>query len=169
MGDDAELVLGDPEPDERLAAALAVHDDAVEAAEEAAPQGFLLRRAPRQQVVCGEDERSIVAEEPRVELGRGEPLQVHDVGGHPGKPRQAQWVLQRLHGQPQLRAAEDSRRERIEELAPPVAVRLRDVTEPEARGDELDLGARAGECRRERVVVRWREGGWIGDDDAHRS
>ena len=110
-----------------------------------------------------------MAEQPRVELGGGEPLQVHDVGGHPGEPRQAERVLEHLQRQAQPRAAEESRRERIEELAPAVAVRLRDVAEAEARGDELDLGARARERRRERVVVRRREGGWIGDDDAHRS
>jgi hypothetical protein len=94
---------------------------------------------------------------------------VHDIGGHPGEPRQAERVLEHLQRQPQLRAPEEPRRERIEELAAAITLRFRDLAEAEARGDELDLGARVGECGRERVVVRRREGGWIGDDDAHRS
>ena len=108
-------------------------------------------------------------QQPRVELGRGDPLQVDDVRRDAGEPSQAQRVLEHLQRQPQPRAAEEPRGERIEELAPAVAVGLRDVTEAEARGDELDVGARAGERRGERVVVGRRESGWIGDDDAHRS
>ena len=70
-------------------------------------------------------------------------------------------------GSAQPRAAEEPGRERVEELPPPVAVRRGDGAEAEARGDELDLGARARERRGERVVVRRREGGRIGEDDAH--
>ena len=78
-------------------------------------------------------------------------------------------MLERLQRQPQARAPEQARRERIEELAPPVAVGRGRVAEAEARGDELDLGAGAGERGRELVVVRRRERGRVGEDDAHRS
>ena len=86
-----------------------------------------------------------------------------------GEPREPERVLERLQRQPQPRASEKARGERVEELAPPVAGRLGRVAEAEAGGDELDLGSGAGERRGELVVVRRRERGWVGDDDAHRS
>ena len=117
----------------------------------------------------GEDERRAVTQQPRVRLREAEPLQVDDVGARRGQPHQPDGVLGDLQRQTQPRAAEEPRGERIEELSPLVAVRLRNVAEAEARGDELDVRARAGERGPKRMVVRRREGGWIGDDDAHRS
>ena len=107
MRDDAELALGDPERGQRVAAALAVHDDALETVEEAAPERFLLRRAPWQQVVRGEDERSVVPQQPGVELRRRDPLEVEDVRADSGEPHQAERVLEHLQRQPQPRAAEE--------------------------------------------------------------
>ena len=78
-------------------------------------------------------------------------------------------VLDRLQRQPQPRAPEEPRRERVEPLAAPVAVRRRDVAEAEARRRELDVGAGAGERRGELVVVPRRERRRIGEQDAHRS
>jgi hypothetical protein len=169
MRDHAKLGFGDPELGQRVAAAPAVHDDALEAVEEAPPERDLRRRSPWQQVVCGEDERSSVPQQSCVELGRRDPLHVQDVGRDSREPREAERMLEHLQRQPQARAAEEPRRERVEELAPAVAVRLRHVAKAEAGGDELDLGPCPGQCGRERVVVRRREGGRIGDDDAHRS
>jgi hypothetical protein len=169
VGDDAQLVLGDPEGGQRVATPFAVHDDALEAVEDPTPEALLGRRAPRQQVVRGEDERRVVPQQPRVELRRGYPLQVHDVGGDASEPSQPQRVLEHLQGQAQSRPLEEPRREGVEELAPVVAVRRRHLSEAEAGGHELDLRTRARKRRGQRVVVGWSEGGWIGDDDAHRS
>ena len=108
-------------------------------------------------------------EQQHVGLRRRQPLHVDDVGRRRGEPREPERVLERLQRQAQPRAPEEARRERVEELAAPVAVRLRCVAEAEARRDELDLGAGPGERGRELVVVRRRERGRIGEDDAHRS
>jgi hypothetical protein len=76
-------------------------------------------------------------------------------------------VLERLQRQAERRAAENSRARRVEELGAAVAVRPRRLAEAEARGDERDSGAGTGERRRQLVVVLRREGGWIGEHDAH--
>ena len=55
--------------------------------------------------------------------------------------REPERVLERLQRQPQPRAAEQARGERIEELASRVAVGRGRVAEAEARRDELDVGA----------------------------
>ena len=167
--DHAQLLLRDAERGQRLAAALRVDDDPLEAAERTAPEAGLRGRSPGQEIVGGEDERRPVAQQPRVGLRQRKPLDVDDVGRGRRKARQPERMLQHLQRQAQPRAAEEPRRERIEELAAPVAVRLGDGAEAEARRDELDVGAGAGERGGERVVVRRREGGGIGDDDTHRS
>ena len=148
-------------------AALGVDDDAFESAEQAPPQRGLVRRSPGQQVMGREHERRAVPKEPDVELGRGEPLHVHDVRRRRRQAREPERVLGCLQRQPQPRAAEEPRRERVEELAAPVAVRRRHVAEAEARRHELHVGARAGQRRGKLVVVGRRERGWVGDDDAH--
>ena len=106
MGDHAELLLGDAELGEHLAATLAVHDDAFEPGEDPPPQLGLRGRPPRQEVVRRQHERGAVAEEPAVELRR-QPLHVDDVGGHARESRQSERVLERLCRQPQPRATED--------------------------------------------------------------
>ena len=60
--------------------ALAVDDDPVEAAEEPSPEVALRGSTAWQEVVRGEDERRALAEQPVVELRRGKPLDVGDVG-----------------------------------------------------------------------------------------
>ncbi len=156
----------DVELGERLPAALAVHDDTIEAREEVAPQVLLLRRASRQKVVCSEDRRHARPQEPRVEL-RHEPLHVHDVRTAAIQGSDAEGMLDDLQGQPQPRAAEQPRGERVVRLAAYVPDRRRNVAEAEARREELDVGAGARKRRRELVVVRRRERGRVGEDDSH--
>jgi len=163
VGDDARV---DAERREGLAAALAVHDDRVEAAQERAPERLLAGRPARQEIVRGEDRRRVWAEEHAVELG-DEPLHVQDVRASRPQRGEAERMLRDLERQPQGRASEEPRRERVEELASPVAVGGGRLAEAEARRDELDVGARRRERGRERVVVRGRERGRIGEDDAH--
>src|SRR5205814_7724800 len=57
---------------------------------------------------------------------------------------------------------------RVEDLPPCVPVRSRRVSEAESRGEELDLGARAPEPRRQLVVVLRREGRRVAERDVHR-
>ena len=103
-----------------------------------------------------------------VDRRRREPLDVQDVARLREQPRHPERVLDSLDGNPQTRPAEDSRRERVEDLAAGVSVgRVGRVSEPEARRDELDLGAGACERGRELVVVGRREAGRVGEDDAH--
>jgi hypothetical protein len=84
--DDAELRRVDAERRQRVAPALGVDDDAVEAAEQRAPER---RAAPcaGQQVVGGEDERRRSERRSTVELGHGEPLEVDDVRRPASEPR----------------------------------------------------------------------------------
>src|SRR5207253_7052883 len=74
-------------------------------------------------------------------------------------------MLRDLQRQAERRPSEDPRRERIEELAAPVAVRVGRGSEAKAGGDELDVRARPRQRRGELVVVRRREGGRIGEQD----
>ena len=164
--DHAQLLLRNAERGQGLASALGVDDDPLEAAERPAPEAGLRRRPPRQQVVGGEHERRAVAQQPRVGLRQREPLHVDDVGRSRCEARQAERVLEHLQRHAQPRAAEEARRERVEELAAPVAVGLGDGAEAKARRHELDVGSRASERGGERVVVRGREGRGVGDDDA---
>ena len=92
---------------ELVSAALAVHDDALEAAEEPPPELALRRRAPRKHVVRREDERPARAEQPVVELGRGQPLEMDDVGVAARQPRKPDRMLEQLHRDPQPGAAEE--------------------------------------------------------------
>ena len=91
---------------ECLASALAVHDDAVEAGEEAAPQVLLACGAPRQEVVRGEDGRRVRPEEAQVELG-DEPLQVQHVGTLRAQRREPERMLGDLERQAQARTLEE--------------------------------------------------------------
>ena len=52
-------------------------------------------------------------------------------------------------------------------LDPAIAVRHGGRAEAELRRDELDVRACARERRRELVVVRRRERGWVGEHDSH--
>ena len=146
-----------------------MHDDAVEAAEQAAPELELVRRPSWQEVVGGEDERRPRAERARVDLGSREPLEVEDVRRPAREAREAERVLDRLQRQPQARAPEQPRAERVEEVVAPVAVGLGRLAEAEARRGELDVRARAGERRRQLVVVLGSERGRVGEDDPHRT
>jgi hypothetical protein len=97
----------DPEPAERVASALAVDDDAVEACEEPAPELLLRRRSAREQIVRGQDERAPARQQALVELGRGEPLEVQDVGAPPRESRHPERVLGRLEREPQAGPPEE--------------------------------------------------------------
>ena len=107
-----------------VAPALAVDDDPLEAAEEPPPEVELRGGAARQQVVRGEDERRTLAKQPVVELRRGEPLDVGDVGAAPAEAGKPERMLDELDRDAEARAAKESGADRIEELAAPVAVRL---------------------------------------------
>ena len=149
-------------------AALAVHDDPVEAREEPAPEIGAVRGAAGEKVVRREDRGQVRAEEVRVELGRGQPLDVQHVRAEAAERGEPERMLRDLERQAQPRAAEDARRERDRRAR---GARYPSgsgaVAEAEARGDELDVRARARERRGELVVVRRREGRWIGEQDAH--
>ncbi len=97
-------------------AALAVHDDSVEAAEQAPPEPLAAGRAPRQQVVGGEHGRAARPEEPVVDLRSGQPLDVQHVARDRGEPRHPERMLEHLQRQPQPRAPEEPRGERVEDL-----------------------------------------------------
>ena len=152
---------------ELVATPFAVDDDPLEAAEEPAPELPLLRRAPGEEVVGREDERLTDAEKPVVELRGGKPLQMGDVGPAATQAGEPYGVLDELERDPEPRAPKDPRADGIEELAPPVALRLGRFAEAEGRGNELDVRPRLGERRRERVVVLGREGRRVGEEDAH--
>jgi len=117
--------------------------------------------------VRGEDRRQVRAKEERVELGCGQPLDVEDVRVEAAQGSEPERVLRGLERQAQRRSPEHARRERVEELPAPVAVRFRRGAEPEAGRDELDVRTRPRQRRRELVVVRRREGRRIGEQDAH--
>ena len=166
MADHTELLLRHAEALERRATALAVDDDAFEAAEQSAPEVELLRGATRQQIVCGEDERRGVPEQANVDLGRRQPLHMDDVRRRRPQAHQPDRMLDRLQRQPQPRVAE-TRRERVEELASRVSLRFRGGAEPESRRDQVDVGADPSQGGGELVVVRRRVRRRVGDDDAH--
>jgi hypothetical protein len=94
-------------------------------------------------------------------------LQVQDVGPAAIQPSDAQEVLGPLQRQSQRRAAEQTGGDGVEEVLAAVPIRHRNVAEPKRRRDELDLRARAPEGRGELVIVRWRVGGRVCDQDAH--
>ena len=78
-----------------------------------------------------EDERLAQAQEPVVQLRGGEPLQVGDVRAAAPQAGEPDRVLEQLHRDPEPGASKDTRADGIEELAPPVAVRLRGLAEAE--------------------------------------
>jgi hypothetical protein len=166
MRDDAQPRLGDAELRERVAAALGVHDHAVAAVEERLPEVGLRGRAPRDDVVRGEDDGRARPKEPAVCLRRAEPLHVQNVRPERGEARHAEGVLEGLQDEPGVRAAH-ARGERIEPLVRLVSVRRGNGSEAEARGHELHVGSRACERRGEVPVVRRGVGGRVGKDDAH--
>ena len=154
MGDHAQLAFGDPELDERVAAALVWTTTPSKRSKRRRqrPVFEAVRRGSRSCAVKTSGAR--VPEKSGIELGRREPLHVDDVGRNAGEPHETERVLERLQRQPQSRALEEPRRQRVEELSAPVPVGLGDGAEAKARGDEVDVGSRAGERRRELVVVR---------------
>ena len=167
VGDDPELLAIDAELGEGVGAALAVDDDPVEAGEEPPPQVGAVRGTAREKVVRREDRGQMRAEEEGVELGRGEPLHVEDVGVEAAERGEPERMLRGLERQPQNRPPEDARRDGIEELPAPVAGRLGHGAEAKAGGHELDLRPCARQRLCELVVVRRREGRRIGEQDAH--
>ena len=142
-------------------------DDPVEPAEQSPPEILPVSGPSRQQVVSGEHGRAAWAKERNVELGRRQPLDVQDVAGDACQPRKADRVLGRLQRQAQPGAAKEPRRGGVEDLAAEVSSLRGSRSEPELRGDELDLRALPGQPGRELVVVLRRERGWVGEDDAH--
>ena len=100
VGDDPQLGRADAERLERAAAALAVGDDAVEAAEEPLPGPRVARRPAREQIVRREDERAARVEQQPVGLGRCDPLQVKQVAVGEAEPGKRQRMLERLHREP---------------------------------------------------------------------
>ena len=142
-------------------------DDSPEAPEEVEPQVAVGFRAAGEEVVGGEDGGSAQPQECPVDPRPGEPLQVDDVGLLPREPGHPDRVLEPLQGQSQHGASEGARAPRVEELAPNVPVRCGRLPEAEARGDELDVGSRAGERRGEFVVVLRGERRWVAMEDAH--
>ena len=142
--DDRDLLLGDPEVDELAAAALGVHDDALEPPEEGPPHRGLRDRAPRDDIVRREHRRASRPKDPAVELGRPEPLHVDDVGLREPQSCHAERMLERLDDEPCAVPAYP-RRHRVKPLTRLVALGGSDRPEPEPRRHELDLGARIGE------------------------
>ena len=175
LGAGEDRVRDDPDPRrihsdlryETLPAAVAVGDDTVEATVEPTPEIALRRGPSRQDVVRGDDGRPAVWQQARVELRERRPLDVKDVAWYATEPRQADCVLRRLQRQAERGAAEQAGAPRIEELGAAVAVRHRRSAEAERRRDELYLRTGRGEGRRQRVVVRQREGGGVEEDNAH--
>ena len=111
----------DAERRERLAAALAVHDDAVEACRAAAARG-LLARVRRGSRSCAVNTAGACGRKSRRRAPGGEPLEVQHVARAARAAREAERMLGGLQRQAKPRAAEESRRERVEELAAHVAV-----------------------------------------------
>ncbi len=163
MRDDDRL---DPELAERLAAALGVHDDAVEVPEQTLPELELVGRAAGQQVVRGEDRRALEVDVD-VDLRHREPLQMQDVGTYPPERARHPDVLGRLQRQPCARAPEQARRQRIEALRAYVSIGRRQLGEAEMGRRQLDIGAGPGERARELVVVPRGVSRRICDHDAH--
>jgi endonuclease/exonuclease/phosphatase family metal-dependent hydrolase len=152
---------------ETLPPALAVGDDAIEAAVEPAPEVALRRGPSRQNVVGGDDGRPPPRQEARVELRERRPLEVKDVPFDPAEATEADSVLTGLQRQAERRAAEEARAPRIEELPPAVAVGQWGRAEPKRGRDQFDLRAGPRESRRERVVVRQRERGRVDERNTH--
>ena len=97
MGNDPRI---DSEPRQRLPPALAVDDDAVETGEKLLPERELARSPAGEQVVCCEDRRDARPEEHAVELGRGEPLHVQNVGTAPEQRGRSGNMLDDLQRKP---------------------------------------------------------------------
>ncbi len=111
MGDDPQLLRLDAELGQRVAAALAVHDDPVEAREEAAPEVGAVRGAAGEEIVRREHGRQVRPEQERVELRRGEPLHVEDVGLDAAQRCQPERVLRDLDGKAQAPSGRTARDE----------------------------------------------------------
>ena len=161
-------VGADAEVGERLAAALAVDDHAVEAREDAPPQVLAGGGSPRQEVVGGEDGRR-PEPEMDVRLWQGQPLQMQNVGTRQGERPHHVDVLDPLQRQPKPRTSEQPRGERVEPLAASIPVGGWNLAEPEPGRRELDGRAGSGERRRQLVVVPRRECRRIREQYAHRS
>ncbi len=163
LGRDAEL------GGQARAAVLGVHDDRVEALVQAPlPAQLPWAWLAREHVVRGDHERPAARQQRRVELLHGEPLEVDEVRRARGAPvaEHVGHVLGELHGAPRAGRVQAGGGA-VEVLAPHVAVGRGDRPVGEAAGEQLDLGAGAGERAGERVVVRRREGRRVYDVNAH--
>jgi len=141
-------------------------NNAIEAPEQPPPQMLFVRGAAWQEVVGCEDERRPRMKEPAVELGDGAPLHVDNVCAGGGEPREAERMLE----DPERDAGKlwpDPCGQRVEAFAEPVAGRVRPGAEAKPRGEELDVRTRSGQGGGKLVVVRRRERGGIGEQDAH--
>ena len=107
------------------------------------------------------------AEEHRVELRCRQPLDMEDVRPLGREARHPERVLGDLQRQPQPGASEHPRRQRIEGLPAHVSVGCGDIAEAKRGCDELDRDAQPRQRARKLVVVLRREGGRVGEDDAH--
>ncbi len=167
MRDDAQPLLVDAEPCQRLATPLRVDDDTVAAVEERAPEPCPRRRSARNDVVRGEHDGRARAEEPAVRLGSSEPLHVQDIRLVRGQLSHSDRMLERLQSE-SCSGGSHPRRERIEPLSNDVPLRGRHLAEPEARRHELHIRAGLRERGGERAVVGRRVGRRIREQDAHR-
>ena len=100
MRDDAQPHWVDPQVRQRLAAVLAVHDDAGEPLQQRPPQVALRRRPARKEVVGGEDRRPVHSQHAVVDLGRREPLVVDDLPAPGADTDEADRVLGGLERKP---------------------------------------------------------------------
>ena len=143
-------VGADAEVGERLAAALAVDDHAVEAREDAPPQVLAVGGSPRQEVVGGEAGRR-PEPEMDVRLWQGQPLQVQNVGTRQGERPHHVDVLDPLQ-RSRSRDVRTASRRAVEPLAASIPVGGWNLAEPEPGRRELDGRAGSGERRRQLVV-----------------
>ena len=141
-------------------AVLGVGDDRVHRTEDPARgRDLAAARARRQDVVGGQQPRPVRRQQVHVEPRRGQPLVVDDVGVE--RPAQAQHVgevLCRLEGDAGAGVEAAGGAAAVEALPHRVALGQRHRAVEEAGGEQLDLGAAAGQRRREGAVVGWREG-----------
>ena len=164
--DHSQPLFGDAELDELGAAALGVHDDPLEPAEQRLPEIDLRGGPPGDDVVRGEDRRAARPEEPAVGLGRSNPLDVQHVRLQRREARHPERVLECLHGESHA-GRSHPRRDGVEPLLRSIPVRGGHRAEPEPRRHELHVHTRRREGGGQRAVVRRRIGRGIRKHDAH--
>ena len=126
-------------------------------------------RPRRQDVVGGHHPRAQRRQQVGVEGRRGQPLVVDDVGvGVAAEAQHVRQVLGALEGEPPAGLQAAGGGAAVEALVDRVALGRRHRAVEEAGGDQLDLGAGAGQRRGERAVVGRRERRGVDELDFHR-